>query len=291
MLPYKGDKLTGRESWKPITVGTRHYSGFVTSFTISDNHLYVADNLVTHNCQAIYAFRGASETSMSELRRMFKMETLHLTTTFRCASSIVEHVRWRAPLIQAWPSNPHSPGSIRYLPSWSPEDVSSGDAILCRNNAPLLATAVHLLRHGKYPKLWGNDIASGLLKTMEKLGPGNTTSSSAHHLLTAWGEEQEAKLRSRSAKASLADRISCIRIFLDSAPTLGEAIAFGKTIFSLQGPIDLATVHKAKGSEWTNVFILNQSLFGDEGQELNLRYVAATRAKASLTYITTDGRD
>jgi len=63
MLPYSGRKLAGKSNWRSVEVAREEYDGHVTSFTISDNHLYVADNLVTHNCQAIYGFRGADSRS------------------------------------------------------------------------------------------------------------------------------------------------------------------------------------------------------------------------------------
>ena len=84
VLPYRNIKNVGRDDWQEVDVGYEPYTGNVTSFTISDNHLYVADNVVTHNCQAIYGFRGAHASSMSLLKEKFDMEELTLTTTFRC---------------------------------------------------------------------------------------------------------------------------------------------------------------------------------------------------------------
>ena len=86
MLPYQGKKNVGRANWIEVDIGYETYTGYVTSFTISDNHLYVADNLVTHNCQAIYGFRGASTNSLSEMEERFEMRRLYLTVSFRAFS-------------------------------------------------------------------------------------------------------------------------------------------------------------------------------------------------------------
>ena len=58
--------------------------------------------------------------------------------------------------------------------------------------------------------------------------------------------------------------------------------------------LTLATGHKAKGQEWDHVFILDRALIPSKWceeqaeltQERNLFYVMVTRARLTLTYIT-----
>ena len=66
----------------------------------------------------------------------------------------------------------------------------------------------------------------------------------------------------------------------------------------MKGKVVLSTIHKAKGLEADTVFILDEHLLykmsGDEGswthtQEKNLEYVAITRAKNRLVYISSEG--
>jgi superfamily I DNA/RNA helicase len=231
--------------------------------------------------QAIYAFRGAHEEGMAELKARFSMRELTLSTTFRCPPAIVEHVRWRAPHIQAWSGHPF-PGEVRRPLAWSLSDIPEGAAVICRNNAPLFGLAVALLKSGRYPKLWGNDIGAGLLKVMQKFGPGTLTQAQAQTKLREWRAAQEKRVKNKSA---LADKVSCIAVFLDAGPTLGDAIAYAEHIFRSQGKINLMTGHKSKGHEFDHVFFLEEHLLRDEGQDLNLRYVICTRAKQTLTYI------
>lgn len=239
--------------------------------------------------QAIYAFRGAHENSMSLLRGAFSMTTLNLSCSFRCPEAIVSHVQWRAPTMQAWAGNPNSPGEIHYLKAWDASILPDNCAVICRNNAPLLSLATSLLKAGRYPNVWGQDIAKGLLKTLEKLGPSSTPQETAFHLLAQWKEEQLKKAKTRGREKRILDQVACLEIFIAATPTLGEAITYAQGIFNCEGPINLLTGHKSKGHEWNEVFFLDQQLLGDEGQELNLRYVIATRAKRSLTYLTLDG--
>lgn len=244
---------------------------------------------VGDSCQAIYSFRGAHVEGMPLLRERFNMETLHLSTTFRCPEVICDHVRHHVPRIRAWADNPNNPGSITYRNIWHINDIPDGAAVLCRNNAPLFRFALRMLKHGRRPNLWGRDVAATLVKVMENLGAPNMSRADAISALARYKTEKEAKLKKASAKQTLAERCECILVFLEAAQSLGGAIALARDVFNSSGKVDLATGHKAKGSEWDTVFILDRHLLSDEGQDLNLAYVLATRAKRSLTYIDSDG--
>jgi F-box protein 18 (helicase) len=236
---------------------------------------------VGDQCQAIYAFRGAHESGMDRMADRFNMTRLTLSTTFRCPQEIVEHVRWRAPHMKAWDQHPLQ-GSVTAMPQWSLDDIPDDCAVICRNNAPLFSVAIALLKDGRYPNLWGNDIGAGLLKVMDKFGNHEMGQEQALLLLAAWHEEQAKRVKNQKA---LEDKRQCIEIFLLAADTLKGAINYAQTLFRSRGRVNLLTGHKSKGAEWDHVFFLNEEIVGDEGQDPNLRYVIATRAKASLTYI------
>lgn len=244
---------------------------------------------VGDSLQAIYAFRGAHTEGIPKLTERFDMQTLHLSTTFRCPELICDHVRHHAHRILPWDKNPNNPGSVSYLKTWSMSDVPEGSAVLCRNNAPLFRFALRMLKEGRRPNLWGRDVAAALVKVMEGLGAINMQRGDAITALRRYQVEKEAKMKRQSAKDALAERVECILVFLENADSLGGAIALAKNVFNSEGKTDLATGHKAKGSEWTNVFILDRDLLQDEGQDLNLAYVLATRTKSTLTYLDTDG--
>lgn len=244
---------------------------------------------VGDSLQAIYAFRGAHTEGMPLLRERFNMETLHLSTTFRCPEAICEHVRHHAHRIRSWDGNPNNPGSITYRKIWSINEIPDGSAVLCRNNAPLFRFALRMLKHGRRPNLWGRDVGAALVKVMENLGAPNMSRADSISALTRYKAEKEAKLKKASAKQTLAERCECILVFIEAAQSLGGAIALAREVFNSAGKVDLATGHKAKGAEWDTIFILDRHLLSDEGQDLNLAYVLATRAKRSLTYIDSDG--
>jgi superfamily I DNA/RNA helicase len=90
---------------------------------------------------------------------------------------------------------------------------------------------------------------------------------------------------------SLEDKYECIRIFATKASTVGGIIAEIKRVFdgNEKGEIMLSTVHKAKGLEADNVYILATERMPhpkatNMQEEMNICYVAITRAKKNLYY-------
>lgn len=244
---------------------------------------------VGDSLQAVYAFRGAHQEGMPLLAARFSMHTRYLSTTFRCPEAVCDHVRWHAKRIEPWSANPTNPGSVAWSESWQLADIPDGSAVLCRNNAPLFRFAIRMLKEGRRPHVWGRDVAAGLVKIMEGLGAKNMKREDAMIALCTYRDTKLRSLKKQSAKSALLERMDCIAVFLSNAESLGGAVALAQSVFNSKGLVDLSTGHKAKGSEWANVFILDSHLIGDEGQELNLAYVMATRAKATLLYISSDG--
>ena len=241
---------------------------------------------VGDECQAIYAFRGASANSMALLREKFSMTELFLSISFRCPRRVVREAQWRAPRMQ-WPDWAEE-GEVTTLPTWTKSTPPDGSAIICRNNAPLFRMALRLLKAGRYPELLGNDIGKGLLKIMKKFGKSNLPQENVLLAIAGWQEEKLAKTRSPT---SINDRAECMRIFASAAQDLGGALAYAEHIFNSSGPVKLMTAHKSKGLEFDHVFILDRDLIRTDKhqQEKNLLYVAQSRAKRTLTYITTEG--
>lgn len=244
---------------------------------------------VGDSLQAIYAFRGAHQAGMPLLRQRFNTETLYLSTSFRCPEAVCNHVRHHATRIQSWPGNPNNPGKVTWSNTWHMNEIPDGSAVLCRNNAPLFRMALRMLKHGRRPNLWGRDVGASLLKILEGLGAPNMQRPDVIVALRKYEAAKASKMKKESAKQALSERIDCLRVFVEEAESLGGAIVLARDVFNSTGKLDLATGHKAKGAEWERVFILDPHLLDDKGQDLNLAYVLATRAKSQLTYIKTEG--
>ena len=221
---------------------------------------------------------------MTLMETEFKMQRLTLSVTFRCPIAIVEHAQWRAPHMKWGPTAPV--GEVRSLTHWNMDSIPEEAAIICRNNAPLFSLAIRMLSQGRYAQIVGNDIGKGLMKVMKKFGDGTTPQLDVLKAIDRWETEKLLKARS---PGPIKDRAACMRIFARQGKTLGDAIAYAEHIFESSGPVKLMTGHKSKGLEFDNVFILDEHLLANEGQDRNLRYVMQTRAKQSLTYITSEG--
>jgi len=172
--------------------------------------------------------------------------------------------------------------------SWSPSDISPGDAILCRNNAPLFNMAIRLIRDGHLPELSGVDIGKQLKKVMKKLGKPQMHTKGALHALDAWKEGELARAR-EGAKGNIHDKATCIEVILEQNETLGDAMAYLDHLLQREGRVYLMTGHKSKGLEFDRVWFLDQHLCRiDRDQDANIKYVAETRAKHSLFYVESD---
>ena len=95
---------------------------------------------------------------------------------------------------------------------------------------------------------------------------------------------------------SLTDKHDCILALAGNVNTVGGLLDNIKEIFGEQGKkagVVFSTIHKAKGLEAENVWILEPQLMphpmattpADRQQETNLCYVAITRAMKTLNYV------
>jgi len=235
--------------------------------------------------QSIYAFRGAMTSSMARLRDTFNMREMTLSVSFRCPQEVVRRAWFRVPHMR-W-AEWAIPGEVQTLSVWDAEGIPDGAAIICRNNAPLLKTAMDLIRAGRGVQVIGQDIGPGLIKILKGLGDESMNQEDTIDAINRWETERLSKTR---AKATTADRADCLRVFTTFGPTLGSAIAHAEHIFKSQGPVQLLSGHKAKGLEWGTVYHLDPwripSSYAESPeeieQELNVRYVIETRAKERL---------
>lgn len=219
--------------------------------------------------QSIYGFRGAVQSGMASLKAEFEMTEADLSVSFRCPSNIAKAVHWRVPNMR-WIKEG---GRVAHLRNPSLSSFIDGSAIICRNNAPLFALAMRLLRSGRSVNVSGSDIGPKIIGIMRKLGPETLTKQEVLNAIDCWLAEKLAK---QSTTAS--DIADCMRVFAGFGANLSQACSYAEHLFKQQGTVQLLTGHKAKGLEWPTVYHLDPFLLGDSEQELNLRYVIQTRA-------------
>jgi DNA helicase-2/ATP-dependent DNA helicase PcrA len=250
--------------------------------------------------QAIYGFTGATVDSIRFIRERFNARALPLSISYRCAQSVVDYAKPYCPQIESSANAPI--GSVEHLTEWSTDQFTPTDAILCRNTAPLITLAYRLIGDGIGCRVIGRDIGKGLVNLVKKLsGKRQTTIEQLNIKLSDYEWKQTAKLQQANKidqVGLLRDRVESLRAAMaplnptDSTKVLIDRIS---ELFSdtRTGVVTLSTIHKAKGLEWTNVYILDFDLIPSNyarkdwqvEQENNLAYVAITRAKINLRFI------
>jgi len=111
-------------------------------------------------------------------------------------------------------------------------------------------------------------------------------------------EMEKAIAKKQEAKAeAIQDKTDCILFLIDSLVETGRTVPALLTLIddlfsNKSNAVILATIHKAKGLEADTVFWLNYNYVSkwarqpwQKQQEVNLQYVAATRAKNELFLI------
>lgn len=244
--------------------------------------------------QAIYGFRGADSGSLDRLKAELQAKELGLTTTYRCGRAIVALAAALVPDFEAGPANPT--GSIEnLLTSKLVDSANLGDFILSRLNAPLVSVAMSLLRNGKRTRIAGRDIGAGLKALIRRISKGRAANSIPELLskVQAW----EQKEVDRMLKAGREERIEGIR---DQAEMLISLTENARSVRDVEDKIDAlftddglgqagvitcSSVHRAKGLEADKVFVMRDTLRAHNQEELNIQYVAITRAKSTLVFV------
>lgn len=245
--------------------------------------------------QSIYGFRGADTNAIPRLKEALNAKEMPLSITYRCPVSHVKLARQLVPYLE--PAPWAKEGEIaENIPEYKAiQEMQDGDLVMCRTNAPLVSLYYALIKQGKKATIQGRDIGQGLLQLVDKLKPCDL--SDLLEKLEKWKVRELRKLsrlERNHAIQALEDKYECIIALCEEAENLSELRARINNIFTDTATgIVLSSVHRAKGLEADNTFILKPNLMPlskakkreDIEQELNILYVALTRSKNKMTFI------
>jgi hypothetical protein len=253
--------------------------------------------VVGDDCQAIYGFRGADSGSIDRLKAELGATELGLTTTYRCPKGVVAMAQALVGDFHAAPTAPE--GYVASLPIGGLLDwAGPGDAILSRVNAPLVPLCLGFIRKGTSARIEGRDIGKTIAATVKKLHAGSIPEFLAR--LRAYQDKWASRIRVRGKSVEtrlqeLADRCETMGALAEGCRSVDELLqrCFSMFADSTGSPVKsvvLSSVHKAKGLEWTKVFLLEHTLYCNgqrrgEKEEKNIHYVAVTRTKESLVMV------
>ena len=277
--------------------------------------------------QSIYGFRGADITAIPNLQKMLESrpngcKVFPLSVCRRCpkshirlAQAIVPDIKW----CEKDRDGVEAPeGEIYQLSLAEAVDMMQlGDLGLGRVNRVLVPVAYCCIKQKKKVIIRGRDIGAGLIALIKKLNPisvedllAKVESYLAKEMLKMMEsdriasegvdpiitKETMARLSRKNQQKleAIMDKTGCIIALCEDVDSLPVLIANIKEIFAEfddegkpKDAIVLGTVHRTKGLEAHNVFMIDPENFPhpmatkdwEAQQERNMAYVGVTRAK------------
>lgn len=271
--------------------------------------------------QAIMGWAGAMSDSVEQFRKKVNARVMPLSICYRCPSSHLDLARLLVPTVENRPNCPEGE-VIPFKQDLIPGVIVPGDYILCRTTAPLVKQCIQLIKHRIPAQVKGREVASKLLAAFDECI--QLTDVKPVHIdqfigvFKEYAEEEMSRAMVKKVSASrmemIEDTHACIMAIAsylsDESKMEKRFIAPEVVKFEINrlfaedvaaNKVTLSTVHKAKGLEADNVFIIEfdkmpairkgETPTADQvQQEKNVKYVALTRGKQKL-YICGAGMD
>jgi len=255
--------------------------------------------------QMIYSFAGSSEDAFNIIKNMPNTTLFELPVTYRCSKNIIDLANT---FVHDMHPRDNAPDGL-IVDNCHIRDIKEGDMVLCRSRAPLMTLYNKLIRKNINCYIKGQDIGANLIRELEsvdkeELGTSLLSDGVFVRLFDKLFNERNKLMQTRGLDfddATLSshiiekfDAINAMLIIAERCKNKQELINRIKTIFKENSDgVCLSTIHKAKGLESENVYILCHSSMPsklavkdwEKTQEKNLMYVAYTRAKNKLGFI------
>jgi superfamily I DNA/RNA helicase len=250
--------------------------------------------------QAIYGFTGADSDSLDLIASAVSACRIPLTVSYRCPKKVTELARTWVNHIQSHPSAIE--GHVSTLKDFDAiyGVAQTGDAILCRFNAPLVQMVYTFIAQGIPARIEGRDIGTNLKTIVKRFKVKGA--EVLLNKLTEYQERETSRLRMKQ-KESLAvaveDKIKCIQVLVARVSSINPGCTdypaavcaeinklFGDKVRGNE--VRLSTIHRSKGMEWKRVFWVQTGMpkwvrkSWESDQEVNLMYVAVTRSQSEL---------
>ncbi len=236
---------------------------------LSDRFLMVGDPN-----QAIFEFAGADNDSFDRVRERTAPTELQLPICRRSAKAIVANACQIYDVMKPMLNAPE--GVVSYGNSSS--DIQPGSLVLARNNHQLYSIAFSLVERGLNPKIQGMDLSLQLLTTFDHVATeGFDFDRPLEHFRTYYQRHQTQGIK---------DQLLILQTLLDHGANSREEV--GAMMSGLQtgeGDVNLCTFHSSKGLEAEVVYLALEEEEKEGGQEKNVRFVGASRAKQELHYL------
>lgn len=248
--------------------------------------------------QSIFGFTGASNNAMDLIKSDFNCKELMLNVSYRCPQVIADQVKSIVPWFKVHKDNVR--GDILDVAMQDVMDiVKDGDAVLCRNVAPMVSLAFKIIAKGRACHVLGSEIGRGLASLVKRMEASNLVELEVK--LRGWGDAEVARHIANDKAdraAQVMDKVECIVVMCESLPESMKSVEGLLTRIDAlfqdeENTLCLSSIHKAKGREWENVVVympeLSPSPWAKKDwmmeQEENLIYVRDTRCMRNLMFL------
>ena len=245
--------------------------------------------------QSIYGFSGAYASSFELFKEYPHTRQFPLDINYRCPGLILAQANEVYDVMQG---NKRYDGVVETVEDV--EDIKDGSMIICRNSAPLFSVYFGLLGQKRKAVIKGDDILGNIINFLKPLNYKTVTQARIKI------ERELAKLAAKLSDPKYAfkyhklkENLGIFNILVANmcleSTKIGDLLEAIKKIFKNddEEAIMLCTIHKSKGLQADVVYILNENLIPSKfaksakqlEQEINLKYVARTRAKEEMYYL------
>ena len=267
--------------------------------------------------QAIYNFAGANAQAFNQIPKMFApVETFDLPICYRCAKSHLSRVN-REYGIPILPCDDAPLGFVKTIDKNKiSEYAKAGDMVISRKNKWIAEVVLDLARNGTPIFIEDKEMVGAIKRQIlsSKCTSVGTLEKFLQKVISNYnkklfeivsknvreGGHEEERLEAVAETNSKIDNTSFLLEILegylenhtpsDSVSKFSDFV--DKLLNTTPSPdcVRLCSIHKAKGLEATNVFVLNEAKINfdfrnskeQNVQEKNLSYIATTRAKEGL---------
>lgn len=267
--------------------------------------------------QAIYNFAGANAQAFNQIPKMFApVETFDLPICYRCAKSHLSRVN-REYGIPILPRDDAPMGFVKTIDKNKiSEYAKAGDMVISRKNKWIAEVVLDLARNGTPIFIEDKEMVGAIKRQIlsSKCTSVGTLEKFLQKVISNYnkklfeivsknvreGGHEEERLEAVAETNSKIDNTSFLLEILEgylenhaSSDSVSKFSNFiDKLLNTTPSPncVRLCSIHKAKGLEATNVFVLNEAKINYDFrnskeqniQEKNLSYIATTRAKEGL---------
>ena len=267
--------------------------------------------------QAIYNFAGANAQAFNQIPKMFApVETFDLPICYRCAKSHLSRVN-REYGIPILPCDDAPTGFVKTIDKNKiSEYAKAGDMVISRKNKWIAEVVLDLARNGTPIFIEDKEMVEAIKRQIlsSKCTSVGTLEKFLQKVISNYnkklfeivsknareGGHEEEHLEAVAEANSKIDNTSflleILKGYLENHASSDSVSKFSNFIDKLLNTtpspncVRLCSIHKAKGLEATNVFVLNEAKINYDFrnskeqniQEKNLSYIATTRAKEGL---------